>query len=597
MTATESYTTHIGLLNEQLAALRKRRNLVATARLLVIVLIGGTAWWLYPVSFLLTAVLVVALSAVFTRLVLLAADNKAAMAHVNRLVDINRQELAIAAGQYTTLPDGAGTASATHDYAHDLDIFGRASLYQYINRTSSQQGHATLCRWLLQPASPNAIAERQAAARELAPGFRWRQELQAYGIEEPVTIATEQKVTAWLQEENTFSHNTGWKLLRWLYPVLTLGFLALYIADVVPPQAFYGSLVLLLAVSSAVSKQITDHYRTLDKIMKEIAVLSRSAAWIEKAAFRDSYLTRLQQHFRANNLPASAAIKKLKDILDRFDYRLNPLVFIPLNAFLLWDLQLIFQLEKWRVVNKPHAGQWFMALGETEALATIANLHFNHPEWVFPTLDATQHGTLEATNLGHPLIPAARRVSSSFYTSGTAKLALVTGSNMAGKSTFLRSVGVNVVLAMMGAPVCASQMRVSPMRIISTMRVADNLEESTSTFYAELKKLKYIIESVNRQENVFLLLDEILRGTNSLDRHTGSRALVKQLIQHNATGILATHDLELAKLQSDYPLNIHNYHFDAQIAGDELYFDYQLKEGVCQSLNASLLMKKIGIEL
>ena len=174
---------------------------------------------------------------------------------------------------------------------------------------------------------------------------------------------------------------------------------------------------------------------------------------------------------------------------------------------------------------------------------------------------------------------------------------LVTGSNMAGKSTYLRSIGVNTILAMAGAPVCAKFFCLSPVQIISSMRIADNLEESTSTFYAELKKLKTIIDKVNNNEKVFILLDEILRGTNSLDRHTGSVALIKQLIKHKAAGIIATHDVELAEMKKDYPINILNYHFDVQVSNDELYFDYRLKEGICTSLNASILMKKIGIEL
>jgi len=168
---------------------------------------------------------------------------------------------------------------------------------------------------------------------------------------------------------------------------------------------------------------------------------------------------------------------------------------------------------------------------------------------------------------------------------------------MAGKSTFLRSIGINIVLAMMGAPVCARSMTLYPTKVMSSMRIADNLEESTSTFYAELKKLKTIIEAVNRNEKIFILLDEILRGTNSLDRYTGSKALIRQLIHHKAVGMIATHDLELAKLSEEFPANIHNYHFDVQVSGDELYFDYKLKEGVCESMNASILMKKIGIEL
>jgi DNA mismatch repair ATPase MutS len=286
----------------------------------------------------------------------------------------------------------------------------------------------------------------------------------------------------------------------------------------------------------------------------------------------------------------------LKKILDRLDYRLNPVVFIPLSAFLCWDLQQILSLEKWKAENRYNITAWFESLAHAEALCSLGALAFNHPEWSIPVL-TDEEAVFSADNMGHPLIPKEKRVDNSFSTTGTNQLSLITGSNMAGKSTFLRSAGVNIVLAMAGAPVCAQRLTLSPMKVMSSMRVNDNLEESTSTFYAELKKLKEIIEAVYRNEKVFLLLDEILRGTNSADRHTGSAALLKQLIQHNATGMIATHDLELAKLAVEFPANIHNYHFDVQVTGDELFFDYKLKKGICRSMNASLLMKKIGIEL
>ena len=204
---------------------------------------------------------------------------------------------------------------------------------------------------------------------------------------------------------------------------------------------------------------------------------------------------------------------------------------------------------------------------------------------------------IEGKEIGHPLITKNKRVNNYIEIKHDGELMLVTGSNMAGKSTYLRSVGVNVILAMAGAPVCAKYFKVSHVQVISSMRITDNLAESTSTFYAELKKLKTIIEKVNAGEKVFILLDEILRGTNSLDRHTGSVALIKQLIKHHAAAIIATHDLELAKIKDEFPENIINYHFDVQVSNDELYFDYNLKPGVCNSLNASILMKKIGIEL
>jgi len=224
-------------------------------------------------------------------------------------------------------------------------------------------------------------------------------------------------------------------------------------------------------------------------------------------------------------------------------------------------------------------------------------LAFNEREWCYPVF-SDKHFTFEGIDIGHPIIKKETRICNSFKMDGVGKIALVTGSNMGGKSTFLRSVGVNTVMAMIGAPVCAKSFTLSPVKLMSSMRIADNLAESTSTFYAELKKLQQIIEEVNKKEKVFILLDEILRGTNSLDRHTGSKALIKQLIFHNAVGIIATHDVELAKVEEDFDDAITNYHFDVQVsANDELFFDYKLKEGVCKTLNASILMKKIGIEL
>jgi DNA mismatch repair ATPase MutS len=324
--------------------------------------------------------------------------------------------------------------------------------------------------------------------------------------------------------------------------------------------------------------------------------LSKSIAWIELTSFTSSYLQQLKNVFDHHPGKASQKIKGLTGILERLDYRLNIVVFIPLNTFLFWDLQQVFALEKWKENNKQNISDWFRGLADMEAISSISNLTFNHPGWVFPVI-SKEEAVFESESLGHPLIPEGKRVNNSFSTKGVNQLNLVTGSNMAGKSTFLRSIGVNIILAMAGAPVCSRQLTLSHLKVMSSMRVNDNLEESTSTFYAELKKLKEIIEAVNSNEKVFLLLDEILRGTNSTDRHTGSKALIKQLIHHKAAGVLATHDLELAKLAEEFPGNIRNYHFDVQVANDELFFDYQLKKGVCQSMNASILMKKIGIEL
>lgn len=591
------YDSQIIELTSQLALLKKRKDRISWARLVIILLLIADAWWMPRYSILFTVISGVLLTAMFIRLVLVAASNGSHIENVNRLISINQQEIQVADGGYTQRPDGSEFLSPAHHYANDLDMFGRASIYQYLNRTTSQQGHATLASWLLEPAAVEVIDERQSAVKELASQYQWRQQLQAYGMEQPITTATEEKVAGWILQENIFSGHTGWKMLRWLYPITTITLVILYIIDILPNQWFIAAYIIALGFSGLISKLIRPQSRYLDKIVPETEALFKSVQWIESHSFHSHYLVKLQQHFLGGDTRSSVAIKQLKKILDKFDYNLNLLLAIFLNPLLLWDLQLVFQLENWRTHNKTTTQQWFAALAETESVSTIANLHFNHPDWVFPVFDNTSRGTFKAMDMGHPLIPENKMIPNNFSTHGTGQITLITGSNMAGKSTFLRSTAVNIVLAMMGSPVCAKEMLLSPMRVISSMRVADNLEESTSTFYAELKKLKSIIECVNNHEKVFVLLDEILRGTNSLDRHTGSKALIKQLINKNAVAMLATHDVELAQLQSNYPNNMHNYHFDAQIANEELYFDYKLKEGVCKSLNASLLMKKIGIEL
>jgi DNA mismatch repair ATPase MutS len=303
----------------------------------------------------------------------------------------------------------------------------------------------------------------------------------------------------------------------------------------------------------------------------------------------------LQDQLRANG-KASENILQLKKILDRFDMRLNIFAFIFLNTFLLWDLQQVLHLNKWREKNTASVKTWFDVIAYIEFLNTISTLAFNHPSWCLPQA-VSEHFTLLANEVGHPLIREDKRIDNSFATEGIPKVSIITGSNMAGKSTFLRSVGVNLVLAQMGAAVCAKSFVFSPVELCTSMRVADNLAENASTFYAELKKLKSIIERVNAGDKVFILLDEILRGTNSLDKHTGSEALIKQFIRRNAVAIIATHDVELGDLKNVFDAHIENYHFDVQVEGEELYFDYKIKRGICQSLNASLLMKKIGIEL
>ena len=287
-------------------------------------------------------------------------------------------------------------------------------------------------------------------------------------------------------------------------------------------------------------------------------------------------------------------IQRLSYIIGQLNVRYNFFA-IFLNLFALWDLQWVYQLERWKAQHQGAMPKWFNALAEIEALSSLATLYYNNPEWTFPRL--TEEDLLVAEALGHPLIHRDQRVCNDLHMPTDAHIKLITGSNMAGKSTFLRTAGLNIVLAMAGAPVCARRLQLPFLRVYTSMRTQDALHESTSSFYAELKRLKFIIEAVERREKVYFLLDEILKGTNSRDRHTGSKALIQQLIQSGGGGLIATHDLELGQLEAQYDGAIENLCIEVQTRNGELIFDYKLKKGVSQSFNATQLMRKMGIKI
>lgn len=592
----EAYRHQLAALDIKLALLQKRKSVFGWLRFVTLIAAFIALWKLWPLGLIVALPVFSILTGLFLFILSKDLNNNLTIENSVRLRKINETEIEILNHHFTHLPDGSNYKPETHEYANDLDIFGRASLYQYINRTNSEQGNKMFADWLLHQALPGMILQRQETVKELTPETGWRQQLQSCGIATKITIATQQRIEKWLEQPVSFSGKLLWNILKYLLPAISFSFLTLHLINILDASIFYPLILLMLAVSFAISKLIIPDYLQLNRIAPELESLSGSISLIEKKEFKTDLIKKLQAKYKTGLVTSSESIKKLKKVLDLLDIRLNPLVFIPLNTFLFWDLQQIFTLEKWKIANKHNIRDWFGTLAEIECLSSIANLAFNHPENSFPRI-SNKDGVFVADSLGHPLIAKEKMVCNSFSTEGVNQMNLITGSNMAGKSTFLRSIGINIVLAMMGSTVFARSLALSPMKVLSSMRVSDNLEESTSTFYAELKKLKEVINSVYNNEKVFLLLDEILRGTNSADRHAGSKALIKQLIHHKAVGLIATHDLELAKLADEFPDKIHNYHFDVQVANDELYFDYKLKRGICQSMNASLLMKKIGIEL
>jgi hypothetical protein len=596
MDPKQFYQTRLGDLHAYLKQLQQRKSSFAWLRLGAIIAIIAGFYFLWSLGIVYVIIASVLLLVIFARLVNADLKNQSKIEHTNQLIRINENELKFLDGNYYDFPTGSEHIPKEHPYANDLDIFGRASLFQYLNRTTSEPGSTKLAAYLKFPASIEHISERQISVNELASKISCIQDLQAFGAKNKITFSTKNRLEKWIQEPNVFSAFKPWKWLRYLLPSIIITVVLLYIFDEVGDTVFYITLLIFALIAYQINKVVSPIHQQLSKVADELSTLSSSILRIEEEKFESPLLKKCQSVFLQKNSKASGDISKIKKILDKLDLRYNLVLSLPLNLLLLWNLQQILDLEKWKESEQNNVNDWFDTLANFEALNSFGVLYFNEPEWIFPLIHP-KYFSIEGKEIGHPLIPKEKRVENFIDIPTNAELMLVTGSNMAGKSTYLRSIGVNVVLAMSGAPVCAAFFSVSHVQLMSSMRITDNLEESTSTFYAELKKLKTIIQKVNAGDKVFILLDEILRGTNSLDRHTGSKALIKQLINKKAAAIIATHDLELANLKEQFSENILNFHFDVQVSNDELYFDYRLKPGICNSLNASILMKKIGIEI
>jgi DNA mismatch repair ATPase MutS len=304
----------------------------------------------------------------------------------------------------------------------------------------------------------------------------------------------------------------------------------------------------------------------------------------------------VQRRLTAQGVTASIALRQLAALLQWMEVRNAPMIHVPLNALLLWDLHGARRLAAWQRRFRPSIPLWLDAVGEWESLCSLATLAFNGPGWAWPVVRSAGFGLL-AEDLGHPLIPDHERVTSDVHLGGRGTIWIVTGPNMAGKSTFLRTVGVNLMLAQTGAPVCARRFELSPLQLITSMRISDSLDKRLSLFYAELQRLKQVLEAVASGEAVFFLIDEMLKGTNTLDRQAGALALVRQLQHDGASGIVATHDLALARLADELRGSLFNQHFDGTVEGERLIFDYRLRAGACERFNALSLMRAIGIRL
>lgn len=510
-----------------------------------------------------------------------------------QLVRINEHEIAAQQGDYSNFANGEKYVDPEHAYSFDLDIFGKNSLFQYLNRTANAIGADRLAQYFLRNQSKAEIYETQEAVRDLAPRLKWRQEFLATGQLHSDQEAAYQKLLYWasLPVQRTSL------LLRIFYYALTVGTVATGLAFIFYPNADLWTalkiltatnLVVVIAHANKIKTELS-HLNTIYKIVEQYGYLVQC---IEQEDFTAKKLRQIHQELNTHEQPASAAIFQLSSLLHHLESVQNLIGALIFNSLFVYHIHILLALEKWKIRFAPHIKAWIDSTGEMEALSSLAHFAYNNPDFVYPTIAETVQ--LKMTGLGHPLIPAEKRVCNDIVFE-KAGFVILTGSNMSGKSTFLRTLGINLLLAKIGAPVCATECITYPFDIFVCMKLSDSLHDNESYFYAELKRLKRIIDHLDSGPPGFVLLDEVLRGTNSNDKLSGTLGLVETMVQIKATGMLATHDLNVCDLTAKHPHYLRNMYFEVEMTADNLVFDYRLRDGVCVNKSASFLMKKMGV--
>jgi len=512
-------------------------------------------------------------------------------------VSILTRELSALTGDYSGFDGAADLRAEAHEYAEDIDLFGDESVFQLLNRTSTVGGREQLCDWCLKPEiNAENLRLRQEAVAELKEMPEFRVLMETFGSIAAMKHSDLKKLTDWIQLPPLFQKRF-FKILPVIISLLSLTGIALIISGIISFTWF----LLYLALGPWM---ITGFY--LRKINHRHNYLSRSAdlfsryaklfELLDETEMKNEYLRKLKTR-AGEKKRATEAVRKLGRITASLDTRLNMLMGFILNGLFLWDIIQLVRLEHWQKLYGQDIRQWFDTVAEFDALCSLSGFAYNFDDFVFPQLgDDTEDG-LKIVDAGHPLIPAKERVGNDFSLNDSGQFVIITGANMAGKSTFLRTVAVNMMLAMAGTVVCAEKMVFMPVQLITSLRTTDNLVRNESYFFAELKRLKWIIDRLNSGEKLFIILDEILKGTNSKDKQQGSKALIEQFVRLNATGIIATHDIILGTLAKSYPDKVMNRCFEVSLKKNTLVFDYKLREGISQNMNATFLMKQMGITL
>lgn len=559
-------------------------RLVMLAALLVLawfVFKGLSAWWFLPPF------------VIFLALALVQQRITAARRRCERAAALYEQGLARLADRWAGKgATGERFLHGSHPYAEDLDLFGPGSLFELLSSARTRVGEETLAHWLLTPAAPDVIRARQSAVVELRPRLDLREDLALLG-ERIHSGEDAQALTVWAAAP-PWPISRAMRVTALLLALLTLLTLILWLAG-------FGWLPFLVALlvrqvfAFSLRAPVQRVISSVDGPGRDLALLSEVLSRLERERFSSSRLIQLRSALDVEGKAPSQQIARLNRLIELLDSRRN-LFFAPLATILLWPVQCAIAIERWRQSSGPAVARWLAAVGELEALSSLAAYSYEHPHDPFPEL-VPGAARFEGEGLGHPLLPEARNVRTTLRLSEEPSVLIVSGSNMSGKSTLLRTVGTNTVLALAGAPVRAHRLRLSPLQVGASIRIQDSLQAGASRFYAEITRLRQIVELTKATPPVLFLLDEILHGTNSHDRRIGAEGVVRGLIERDAIGLVTTHDLALTRIADELSSRAANVHFEDHLEGGQMTFDYLLRPGVLQRSNALELMRSVGLEV
>jgi MutS domain V len=483
---------------------------------------------------------------------------------------------------------------ADHIYADDLDLFGRASLFQFLSTARTRAGEQVLADWLLAPAEPAEASARQKAVQELAGRLDLREDVALLGEEVRAEVQTDL-----LGRWSTAPHIHFPRMLRVVSPFLAIaGLVSLigFFGDVLPLWPLAAVLIINAGIMVSLRHRVAKVFGNVELVGEGLRTLSLLLERLESESFETPLLQSIGRQLDVDGLPASKRIARLERWLDMLDSADHILV-RAIRPLVLWNEQVVMAVEAWRQSVGPRVESWVSAVAQLEALSSLANLAFERPSWTFPILLTGREPLLVGRGLRHPLLPAHKSVGNDVSLSGERQLLIVSGSNMSGKSTLLRSIGVNTVLAWAGAPVAADSFEISPLQTAASIRVNDSLQDNRSRFYAEILRLRQIVDLTRATRPVLFLLDELLSGTNSHDRRIGATGIVSKLVRSGAVGLITTHDLALAEIAEELPSRAVNVHFEDRIMEGEVTFDFKLKPGLVTHSNALELMRAVGLEV